>query len=263
MPDMPKTPAIMPPAAWPPRATASEDDRRGVLGWDGPWLGASFTAVCLLGASSAALATPTFVPPAGVTQYRLAFVTDGLTTATSTAESTYNDFATSQADGNSSLPSTLWYAITSTSTESAASNISCGTSCNANVPIFLVDGTTEVATSTNALFAGSILNLIDEDENGSPNFGAYVWTGSNADGTGVSGQQLGTSTPVTGWDFFTSDMLSTGFAYPDASTQPIYAISGVITAPSVPEPATLSVLALGGVATGLVRRLRRKRPSKA
>jgi len=30
---------------------------------------------------------------------------------------------------------------------SAVNNISCGAACNANVPIFLVDGT-EVATST-------------------------------------------------------------------------------------------------------------------
>jgi hypothetical protein len=67
---------------------------------------------------------------------------------------------------------------------------------------------------------------------------------------------------VTGWDFYTSDMLSTGFHDYDDAVHPIYAISGVITTPTVSEPATLSVLALGGVATGLVRRLRRKRPSK-
>ena len=72
-------------------------------------------------------------------------------------------------------PTTAWRAIVSTSTMSAVNNISCGAACNANVPIFLVDGT-EVATSTNNLFGGSagILNVIDEDENAGAVAGAYV-----------------------------------------------------------------------------------------
>ena len=221
--------------------------------------------ICLLGVSSAALAAPAFVAPAGVSQYRLAFITDyvfAYTEATSTDVSTYNQFASSSAGTNPNLPATTWYGIVSTSTESAASNISCGATCDSNVPIFLIDGTTEVAASTDDLFAGTIMNLIDEDEIGELHgLGAYVWTGSTATGTGEPGEQLGTSMPNTGWDFYTSDMLSTGFIYPNTTQLPIYVISGVLTAVATPEPASLALLAFGGAATGLVRRLRRKRPS--
>jgi hypothetical protein len=145
---------------------------------------------------------------------------------------------------------------------SAATNVSCGATCDANVPIFLFDGT-EVAASTDDLFAGAIMNLIDEDPNGnSSGYGAYVWTGSTSAGAGWSSNQMGTSTPVTGWDYYTSDMLSTGFLYADTTSLPIYALSGVLSAAvAAPEPASLSFLALGGVATGLVRRLRRKPPA--
>ena len=139
-------------------------------------------------------------------EYRLAFVTDDTTDATSSDITTYNSFVTAEAALNLSLPSTTWTAIASTSGVNAATNISCGSACDSNVPIFLVDGT-EVATSAAALFAGAILNPIDEDENGNLLYG-YVWTGSNADGTAATGNELGSSTPVLGLNSFGSTMLS-------------------------------------------------------
>jgi hypothetical protein len=169
-------------------AMAEADIRRGILAWDGPWLGVSLTAMCPMGVSSVALASPAFVVPVGVTDYRLAFVTDEAPAdeiaGTSSVIGTYNQFAATQAALNTNLPTaptaptaptTAWRAIVSTSTMSAVNNISCGAACNANVPIFLVDGT-EVATSTNNLFGGSagILNVIDEDENAGAVAGAYV-----------------------------------------------------------------------------------------
>jgi hypothetical protein len=255
---------IVPPSSGPSPANLGREERLGFPAWNAPFLSASFMTICLLGVSSAALAAPAFVAPAGVSQYRLAFITDyvyGDTDATSTVISTYNLFASSAAGTNPNLPATSWYGIVSTPTESAASNVSCGATCDATVPIFLIDGTTEVAASTDDLFANTIMNLIDEDEIGGPHgLDGYVWTGSTAAGTGEPGEQLGTSAPNTGWDFFTSDMLSTGFTYPDTSQLPIYAISGVLTAVATPEPASLVLLAFGGAATGLIRRLRRKRP---
>jgi hypothetical protein len=68
--------------------------------------------MCLVSASSVALARPAFVVPAGVTDYRLAFITEdtaaGTTEATSSDIATYNQFAASNALGNTSLPATTW-----------------------------------------------------------------------------------------------------------------------------------------------------------
>ncbi len=256
----------------PSRKIPVADDRpapRGALGWDGPWLGASLTTMCLLSVSSVALASPGFVVPAGVTEYRLAFITDqtdtGETEATSTVIGTYNNFAATQAALNTNLPTTTWKAIVSTATMSAFNNISCGATCNAHVPIYLIDGTTEVAASTLDLFGGSagIMNLILEDQNASATgHGAYVWTGSTSGGA-ASGSPLGSLTPVTGWNFYKSDMLSTNFTYPDATPLEIYAISGELSASTVPEPTSLSLLAFSGAAIGLLRKLRRRRRSAA
>jgi len=215
-----------------------------------PWLGASVAAICLLGMPTLALAS----------EYRLAFVTDDTTDATSSDITTYNSFVTADAALNLSLPSTTWTAIASTPSINAAANISCGTVCDNNVPIFLVDGT-EVATSAAALFAGSILNPIAEDENG--NFSSsYVWTGSNADGTAATGNELGASFTMLGFNCCGGTMLALA---PDANSDelPLYAISGVLnTVDATPLPAALPLFATGLAALGLLGR-RRKRKSAA
>ena len=230
------------------------------------WLGATVAAMCLLGVPGMALAD-SFTPPAGVTDYRLAFVTDDTTDATSTTISDYNTFVTDDAANNRSLPATTWTAIASTpSTDGgvdAATNISCGTLCDETVPIFLVDGTTEVAASTDDLLSpSSIMNVIDEDENGNATQYSYVWTGSNADGTAATGNELGSSTPVFGNPFYDGgyNMIDLGPDFFDGSSDefPLYAISGEISS-AVPEPATLSLLAFGGAVLGL---LRRRRPAR-
>ncbi len=228
-------------------------------------LGASATVACLLGAPGIASAQSfSFTPPAGVMSYRLAFVTSDTIAATSTDISTYNGFVTSEAALDTSLPSTTWTAIASTSSISAASNISCGATCDANDPIYLIDGTTEVATSAAALFAGTILNAIAEDENANSVAPGYVWTGSNADGSAATGDELGSSNPSFGDTGYTPYLLTIQpplpYFYDSSATLPIFAISGEI---DVPEPMSLSLLAMGGLATGMVRRLRRKRPVTA
>jgi hypothetical protein len=251
-----------PSANWPPLPETPAIDRQpGALTWDGPWLGASLTAMCLLGMSPVAWASPIFVPPPGVTNYRLAFVTDQTTTATSSVIETYNLFAASNALTNTNLPSTVWTAIVSTSATSAANNVSCGAACDASVPIFLIDGT-EVATSTINLFGGSsgIVNTIDEDQNGSAEDDAYVWTGSNTDGTAAAGLQMGTSTPMTGWNIDSGLMLDFSSS-DDSDPLPIYVISGELSedVSAAPEPASLSLLAFGGIAMALSQKFRRRR----
>jgi hypothetical protein len=144
-------------------------------------LGVSAGLACLLGLPAVARAD--FVPPAGVTDYRLIFVTTDTTAATSSNIADYNSFATNEAEQNPDLPSTTWTAVASTDAVSAVSNIACTPDCS-NIPIFLVDGT-DVATSSTALFNAatvSLLNGIDEDQKGTSVSG-YVWTGSFSDGT--------------------------------------------------------------------------------
>jgi hypothetical protein len=232
------------------------------------WLGASVATACLLGLPSAAWAGA-FTPPAGVTHYRLAFVTDTVTSAESTDITDYNTFVTSDAANNSSLPTTTWRAIGSTSGPisftaignaigvDAADNITCGAACDSSVPIFLVDGT-QVAISADAMFSGTIVHTIDEDENGNNLDGSYVWTGSNPAGTAASGSELGTRIPefgITGSD--ESTMLSVG-QFDGTVAFPLYAISGEISA--VPEPASVTLLAFGSAALAFARRCRRRRP---
>lgn len=225
-------------------------------------LGASF-AIAGLAAPGLARAEPfVFTPPAGVSAYRLAFLTDATTDATSGDIATYNALVASEAALNLGLPAASWTAIASTASISAAANIACGAGCTANDPIFLVDGT-EVATSTAALFAGAILHTIDENATGASS-NAYVWTGSNNDGSAAVGSELGSGNPITGEssEFLylilgQNLLLNQGLAPGSTATFPLYAISGEIT---VPEPMSASIFGLGAIAAGLTRLTRRRRP---
>ena len=237
-----------------------------------PLLGASAALACLLGLP--AIARADFVPPPGVTDYRLIFVTADATSATSANIADYNSFATSEAELNPNLPSTTWTAVASTDLVDAVSNIACTPDCS-NIPIFLVDGT-EVTTSSTALFNAATISLlegIDEDQYGNST-GGYVWTGSFSDGTAniqTDGQdtfdatmgnggpvEVGFSGPNNGAAIDSGVAWFVGDPTDGLTQEPIYAISGVI---STPEPETLSLLAFGGIMTGLMGRFRRRRKS--
>lgn len=231
-----------------------------------PLRGACAALTLLLGLPAAARAD--FIPPAGVTEYRLIFVTADQTDATSSNIADYNSFATSEAALNADLPSTTWTAVASTDAVSAVSNIACTPDCS-NIPIFLVDGTTEVATSSTALFnaaSASLLNGIGEDQYGNSVSG-YVWTGSFSDGTQniqTIGQEtydstLGNGGPVEyGLAGYNDGNAIDGGSYSADSPEPIYAISGVIS--TVPEPMTASLLGFAGIVTGLAKFRRRRKP---
>ena len=238
----------------PPCRTPAASGRNSP-GWLIRLLGASATAACLLGVPGIARADLLFTPPPGVTAYRLVFVTDDTTAATSSDISTYNAFVTADAANNALLPSTTWTAIASTASVDALTNTACSAACEANDPIFLVDGT-EIATSTTALFTTGILAFLDEDENGNPD-SSPVWTGTNSDGTAATGHELGSSRPEVGADE-TSAWLNGDGGRPASGLLPLYAISGEIDV-SAPEPMSLSLLAFGGIATGLAGRFRRRR----
>jgi hypothetical protein len=62
--------------------------------------------------------------------YRLAFLTQDFFDATSSSISTYNADVTAEAALNGSLPSASWMALASVVGTSAASNVSCGGTCD-------------------------------------------------------------------------------------------------------------------------------------
>ncbi len=222
----------------------------------------------LLGAPAAANAAFVFTPPSSLAagaSYRLVFVSDLKTTATNSSISFYNNLVNTEAQANLGLPSTSWTAIASTALVSATSNTSCGTICDATVPIFLTDGVTEIALSTNSLFGGGILNIINETSAAQTAVSSYVWTGSTSLGVGPTGAQLGATGNVGtyGSDYYSSSEVLNYAQGSTTTSLPLYAISGVLTVsgvPSVPvpEPASAGILALGGLAAGLLRRRRKQ-----
>ena len=209
------------------------------------------TMALLSGPARAAPLLP-FLPPEGVTAFRLVFVTaDTITPATLTAPdaiATYNSFVTTEASQNTNLPATTWSAIVSTSGISAASNIDCGTACDA-LPIYLVDSATQVATSQANLFGGAPSNFISLDQFGTSSAG-YVWTGSTSSGAAAPGATLGTDRPEIGYDrrspFWTGLLIDAAASgYPTDSN-------------ALPEPASGTALLAGGLAVIGIFRPRRR-----
>jgi hypothetical protein len=221
----------------------------------------------------AAFASFTTVPP-GLSpgdQYRLAFLTrPGSTTtaATSTDINYYNNFVNSVANSPGSLVNGLstWTAIASTATVAAEDNTGTNPSSSQGFPIYTLNGTL-VAVDNASLWSGSIINPIlwDQIDAGDS---TPVWTGTTPSGT-PSLAALGTANPMYGHvngtlSPTTSAWIADGTSYGtlgQSSPFSLYGISGVLTAPAVPEPSTL-VLACIAAAGLAVRSLRRRRLCK-
>ena len=216
-------------------------------------LAATGVSLSVVALASAADATPLSSLAPG-SSYRLLFTTRGTVSATSTDISVYNTFVTNQAALNSALPVTSWKDIGSTTAVNATINVSCGSSCDASVPIFTLDGT-QIASSTNSFFSGSILSRLDVDQFGARSY-EYVWTGSTSAGV-ASTSALGQANVTLGDAISPSFALNSQFTGAGNQPNPLYGISGALTVPtpvSVPEPASLLLLGLGGMAAGLARR---------
>ena len=203
----------------------------------------------------------------GATQYEIAFVTSGDTTAVSTNIADYNNFVSAQAFSGSAYLSdfvptgTTWKAIASTSSAYAITNAATF----ANVPIFDTLGDL-IATGSSQLWAGNTVALdapIEYTQNGNSGNGP-IFTGTSPLGTAYIdpsgfnralgqcayessyGQYVG---PLLGGDSFTNVSWTLAFSYGGTSSASVlanpgqlYALSSPITVP-VPEPATLALLA--------------------
>lgn len=223
--------------------------------------------LAVVGIASRANAGTVYPVPPGLAPgdtYRLVFVTHDTIAATSSDISTYNNFATIEADGNLALAAlgVSWTAIASTESVNAVANIG-GIASSAG--IYLVNGT-EVAASTAALFNTSVTNLkepIDLDQYGDIINNA-VWTGTDPSGQSDPTWALGSTVPFNGnASVFGDPMTGTAWLYQSLLTQPnllpLNAISPVLTVPaSTPEPASISLTVLGGAVLLLAYRRKQR-----
>ncbi len=225
-----------------------------------------------LGAETRTEANLVINTPAGLTAgdtFRIVFVTDGTTDATSTSISTYNTFvnhdATSQAGGGNFVydGTTLTFkAIGLTLTTSAVANIG-----ETGAPVYLANGT-EVASSDTASgwWSGgthALLHAIDTDLLGNT-AQTEVWTGTglsghSADPLGGNGAVSGETT--IGHSTQIGPQWMIGQEAGPTALHVMYGVSEELTVPqasSVPEPSTLwmaSVGMLAGIAYGRFRRV--------
>lgn len=231
--------------------------------------GALFAALLLSAGLSGPVIGAPVVLPTGLNagdQYRLAFVTSAGRDALSADINDYNTFVNNAANSQSELASlgTTWTAIASTPTVDARTNTATDPTPagNTGVPIFLLDDTM-LAAHYDDLWDGSILNALEITEDGSPHVSpfpfSFVWTGSFTDGTNsdpalalggtfVIGALTGDPTVTSGFGWIEQ------FPSNRENEYSLYAMSGILTAPTaIPEPTMLPLFVVGVLLLGVLR----------
>ena len=210
--------------------------------------------------ASLLLNTPTGL--ADGAQFRFVFVTPGTRNATSTSIGDYNSFVNTQAGGATYGGTVVnWYAIASTSAVTAKNNIT-GLQ---TTPIYLANGTkvaNDLSTNSGGLWGVTVATPLQSPINymltGQVGTGRNIWTGSNLNGTGLSGFELG-----SGFSFSAEGLTSGSDSQwiqqtigSSATALSLYGISEVLTVQTsaVPEPSTYALFCISLGVVGFARR---------
>jgi hypothetical protein len=218
----------------------------------------------LAGSTFTVQAAP-IVLPAGLNpgdSYRLAFVTSATITAEFTDINVYNTFVNNLTNGVAELSalSLSWTAIASTSGVDARDNTNTNPGTSTGAPIYLLDGVTMIANDNTDLWDDDIGAPLNIDENGNVVAATQAWTGSNTDGTGRVGQELGSPLAISGDTNLSNFFWITLTSHPRTTSWRMYAISETITIPGgepeveISGPGHLALMAIGLVGIGITRR---------